>query len=153
VIHYDQVGNGRSTHLPDKPPEFWTVQLFLDELASLVDTLESRTATWCSASLGGMLGAEHATLRPPGLRGLVIADSPAAMSLWAGARRAPGRPAARGGRHAACPREAGTTDSEAYHEAMRVFYDRHVCRVVPWPDEVARTFAAIDEDPTVVSRR
>jgi L-proline amide hydrolase len=32
---------------------------------------------------------------------------------------------------------------------MRVFYDRHVCRVVPWPPEVARTFAAIEEDPTV----
>jgi len=37
---------------------------------------------------------------------------------------------------------AGTTDSEAYQQAMRFFYDRHVCRVVPWPDEVARAFAA-----------
>jgi L-proline amide hydrolase len=44
---------------------------------------------------------------------------------------------------------AGTTASEEYFTAMRVFYDRHVCRVVPWPPEVARTFASIEEDPTV----
>ena len=32
VVHYDQLGCGRSTHLPDKGADFWTVQLFLDEL-------------------------------------------------------------------------------------------------------------------------
>ena len=31
---------------------------------------------------------------------------------------------------------------------MRVFYDRHLCRV-PWPDYVERSFAQMDEDPTV----
>ena len=44
---------------------------------------------------------------------------------------------------------AGTTSSAEYQAAVRVFYDRHVCRVNPWPDEVARTFAAIEADPTV----
>jgi L-proline amide hydrolase len=151
VIHYDQVGNGRSTHLRDKPTEFWTVRLFLDELQSLVDTLGiAENYFVLGQSWGGMLAAEHATLRPAGLRGLVIADSPADMRLWS---------AAAGRLRAELPpgvddilREheaAGTTDSQAYQEAMRGFYDRHVCRVVPWPDEVARAFAAIDEDPTV----
>ena len=31
---------------------------------------------------------------------------------------------------------------------MRVFYDRHLCRV-PWPDCVQRSFDQIDADPTV----
>jgi L-proline amide hydrolase len=151
VIHYDQVGNGRSTHLRDKPPEFWTVRLFLDELSSIVDTLGiARRYHVLGQSWGGMLAAEHATLRPSGLRGLVICDSPASMELWASAAER---------LRAALPpgvddilrahEEAGTTDSEEYHRAMRVFYDRHVCRVVPWPPEVARAFDAIDEDPTV----
>ena len=30
VIHYDQLGCGKSTHLPDKPKDFWTPQLFVD---------------------------------------------------------------------------------------------------------------------------
>jgi L-proline amide hydrolase len=151
VIHYDQVGNGRSTHLRDKPPEFWTVQLFLDELASLVDTLGiAGRYHVLGQSWGGMLAAEHATLRPPGLRGLVICDSPASIELWVSAAtrlRAELPPGVDDILRA--HEAAGTTDSDEYHRAMRVFYDRHVCRVVPWPAEVARTFAAIEDNPTV----
>jgi L-proline amide hydrolase len=29
------------------------------------------------------------------------------------------------------------------------FYKRHVCRLDPWPDEVVRSFAAMESDPTV----
>ena len=31
VIHYDQIGCGNSSHLPDAPPDFWTPALFVDE--------------------------------------------------------------------------------------------------------------------------
>ncbi|NEQ24662.1 MAG: hypothetical protein F6K28_37255 [Microcoleus sp. SIO2G3] len=34
--------------------------------------------------------------------------------------------------------EAGTTDKSAYCDAMMVFYQRHVCRLDPWPDFVKR---------------
>jgi L-proline amide hydrolase len=44
---------------------------------------------------------------------------------------------------------AGTLNSEAYKTASQVFYQRHVCRLDPWPVEVRRTFDAMDEDPTV----
>src|SRR6266496_1375804 len=151
VIHYDQVGNGRSTHLRDKPAEFWTVRLFLDELQSLVDTLGiADRYLVLGQSWGGMLAAEHGVQRPDGLRGLVIADSPADMALWSAAAEQlraalPAEVDATLRRH----EEAGTTESDEYRQAMRVFYDRHVCRVVPWPDELDRSFAAIDADPTV----
>ncbi|TIL88976.1 MAG: alpha/beta fold hydrolase, partial [Mesorhizobium sp.] len=36
VIHYDQIGNGKSTHLPDKGGDFWTVDFFLGELDALL---------------------------------------------------------------------------------------------------------------------
>jgi L-proline amide hydrolase len=29
VVHYDQLGCGRSTHLPYQDPSFWTIELFL----------------------------------------------------------------------------------------------------------------------------
>jgi L-proline amide hydrolase len=44
---------------------------------------------------------------------------------------------------------AGTTDDPEYAEACQVFYQRHVCRLDPWPDGVTAGFAKIDEDPTV----
>ena len=39
VVFYDQLGNGDSTHLPEKVGDagsFWTEQLFLDELDNLL---------------------------------------------------------------------------------------------------------------------
>ena len=151
VIHYDQIGNGKSTHLPDKGGDFWTVAFFLSELDNLLAHLgiADRYAL-LGQSWGGMLGAEHAVLQPRGLKALILANSLASMALWtAGAAtlRAQLPPDVQNAldRHEA----NGTTDDPEYLAAERAFYDRHVCRVVPWPPEVARTFAAIDHDPTV----
>jgi L-proline amide hydrolase len=151
VVHYDQLGCGRSTHLPGKDAGFWTVELFLDELDNLLAGLGiAGRYHVVGQSWGGMLAAEHAVRRPEGLTGLVIADSPASMELWvaeANRLRADLPPDVQGAltRH----EEAGTTGDPEYQEAMMVFYDRHVCRVVPNPPEVAATFAAIEQDPTV----
>lgn len=150
VVHYDQLGNGRSTHLRGIDPGFWTVALFLDELDNLLRHLGIRQYVLLGQSWGGMLAAEHGVRQPEGLRGLVIANSPASMALWreaAAGLRAELPPAVQATleRHEA----AGTTDSVEYRAASQVFYARHVCRVQPMPVEVARTFAAIDADPTV----
>lgn len=151
VIHYDQLGNGKSTRLPDKGQDFWTVALFLEELDALLAHLgiQDRYA-FLGQSWGGMLGAEHAVRQPHGLKALVIANSPANMRTWvaeANRLRAdlPADVQAVLLRHEA----AGTLTDPEYGAASRVFYDRHVCRAVPWPAEVARTFAIMDEDNTV----
>jgi L-proline amide hydrolase len=151
VVLYDQVGNGRSQHLRDAPADFWTVDLFRRELVALVAELGWQDGYHViGQSWGGMLAMEHALQHPPGLRSIVVADSPASMPLWveeANRLRADLPPDARDAlaRHEA----AGTTDSPEYLEAMNVFYRRHVCRLDPWPDDVVRSFAAIEDDPTV----
>lgn len=151
VIHYDQIGNGRSTHLRDKPADFWKPALFLDELASLLKHLGiADNYALLGQSWGGMLGAEHAVTTPPGLQALIIANSPASMGLWlqAAARlrnELPDDVQATLLAHEA----AGTIASDEYKAASQVFYQRHVCRLDPWPDEVRRTFDAMDADPTV----
>ncbi len=151
VIHYDQIGNGKSTHLPDKGADFWTVDFFLGELDALLEHLgiQDRYA-YLGQSWGGMLGAEHGVRRPAGLKALVIANSPASMELWlAGAAKLradlPPEVQATLDAHEA----DGTTDHPDYKAAEKVFNERHVCRVVPMPPEVQRTFDAMEEDPTV----
>jgi len=150
VVQYDQIGNGASTHLRDAPAAFWTVDLFLDELDNLLAHLGIADGyDILGQSWGGMLASEHAVRSPPGLRRLVIADSPASLVTWvaeANRLRAdlPADVQATLLKH----EEAGTTGSLEYAAATRVFYDRHVCRV-PWPDYVRRTFDAIAADPTV----
>src|SRR6266480_2037383 len=39
VVFYDQIGNGRSSHYPERGADFWTVDLFVRELHNLVDAL------------------------------------------------------------------------------------------------------------------
>lgn len=151
VIHYDQVGNGKSTHLPEKGGDFWTVDFFRTELNNLIDHLGQRGAYHVlGQSWGGMLGAEFAVTRPKGLVSLVIANSPASMALWLSeANRLRGELPADVQATLLAHEEAGTTDSAEYQKATEVFNERHVCRVVPMPPEVKRTFDAIVADPTV----
>jgi L-proline amide hydrolase len=151
VIHYDQIGGGRSTHLPERGGDFWTVDLFLAELDNLLTVLGVKDGYHLlGQSWGGMLGAEHALRRPAGLRALVISNSPASIPLWvAGANRLRSElpPEVRDAldRHEA----AGTIEDPEYVDATQAFYDRHVCRVVPNPPEVAKTMELLREDPTV----
>ncbi len=151
VVHYDQLGCGRSTHLPDADTDFWNVQLFLDELDNLLQALGiADQHAVLGQSWGGMLGAEYGVRRPAGLRALVIANSPASMELWLSEanrlrEQLPPDVQATLLEH----EEAGTTSSPEYLAAEQVFYDRHVCRVVPNPPEVVASFAALEVDPTV----
>jgi len=151
IVHYDQLGNGGSTHLPDRGADFWTPDLFLDELDNLLRHLGiTDDYVLFGQSWGGMLAVRHAARRPAGLCGLVVANSPASYPLWL-QEAAVLRAALPEGvddtlrRHEA----AGTTDSEEYFEAMRVFYERHVCRLKPWPRDFMASFMEVYNDPTV----
>jgi L-proline amide hydrolase len=150
-VLYDQVGNGRSEHLPDADPSLWTVDLFATELEALLEHLgiDGRYHL-VGHSWGGMLGFAHALGRPPGLLSLVAADAPASMRDFAAGcaeLRATLPEAVR--RVLDAEEAAGRTSSPAYLAAAEEFAARFVCRLDPWPDAVVRTNDAIADDPTV----
>ena len=151
VIHYDQLGCGNSTLLPDKGADFWTVQLFIDELNNLVDHLKQRAAFHVlGQSWGGMLGAEYGITRPSGLKSLTIANSPASMELWVQEANRLRSEMPQDVQDALNKHEkAGTTDDPEYQAATMRFYERHVCRVIPFPPEVVETFDQVARNPTV----
>jgi len=150
AILYDQIGCGNSTHLKEKPADFWTPELFMEELVLLTKHLKIQDSyALLGQSWGGMLGMQFATHRPEGLKVLVVCDSPAGMKMWVSEaeklrKQLPDEVEATLRRH----EDAGTTDSPEYEAAVNVFYDRHLCRV-PMPPDVAASFAQLAEDPTV----
>jgi L-proline amide hydrolase len=150
VIHYDQLGCGNSTHLPDAPADFWTPALFIDEFHAVRSALGIEDYHLLGQSWGGMLGAEIAVLQPPGLASLSICNSPASMALWMAAAAelraqlpAPTQDAL--DRH----EKAGTVTDPEYLAATEEFYVRHVCRVVPAPQDFVDTVKQMEADPTV----
>ena len=139
LIFYDQLGCGRSD-LPRRP-SLWTVELFVEEVGAVRDALGLDRIHLFGNSWGGMLAMEYALTQPAGLASLVLASSPASMPQWVtrpDRLRAELPPEVQEtlSRH----EEAGTTDDPAYEQACMAFYVRHVCRVVPWPDCVNRSF-------------
>jgi L-proline amide hydrolase len=148
-VLYDQIGCGRSQHLSDAPASFWTVAL-RRELAALVEHLGIAARYHVlGQSWGGMLGMEHALEHPPGLRSLVVANSPASIQLWVSeANRLRTLLPPEVQRTLQRHEQSGTTDSQEYEHAVMVFYERHLCRI-PFPDGLQRSFAQLAEDPTV----
>jgi L-proline amide hydrolase len=150
VIHYDQVGCGHSTHLPDKPADFWTPELFVDEFHTVRTALGIEQYHLLGQSWGGMLGAEISVRRPAGLASLSICNSPASMDLWVAAAnelraQLPAETRAALDRHEA----AGTVTDPEYLAATEEFYRRHVCRVVPTPTDFVDSEKQMEAEPTV----
>ncbi|WP_135453784.1 proline iminopeptidase-family hydrolase [Mycobacterium sp. DL99] len=150
VIHYDQLGCGNSTHLPDAPADFWTPQLFVDEFHTVREALGIDRYHVLGQSWGGMLGAEIAVRAPAGLTSLSICNSPASMQLWvegAAELRAQLPPEVQSAleRHEA----DGTVTDPEYLAATEEFYRRHVCRVEPMPKDFADTVTQMEAEPTV----
>lgn len=150
AVLYDQIGCGNSTHLADKPKEFWTPELFMEELTELTKHLGiADRYNIVGQSWGGMLGMQFAITRPKGLNALVVADSPASMEVWVSEanklrKELPPEVEATLLKHEA----AGTTDDVAYVAAVDVFYSRHLCRI-PQPPYVVASFTQLAADPTV----
>ena len=155
VILNDQLGCGRSTHLRDRHGDagFWTEALFRAELDNLIDGLDLRHHGFhlLGHSWGGMLASAYAATRPPGLRRLVVSNSPANMPLWLEAANTLRRQLPSDVQQALDKGERdGTVESDEYKAAVAEYYKRFMCRAEPWPaPEAASAMRAIDEDPTV----
>jgi len=149
VIFYDQLGCGLS-HLDESKPEMWTVDLYCEEIDAVRVALGLERIHLLGQSWGGMLAMEYLIRRPRGVASATIASSPASMIQWveeANRLRSQLPPQINAVllKHEA----AGTTNSPEYQSAMMEFYNRHVCRVVPHPEEVQRSFAKLTEYPEV----
>jgi L-proline amide hydrolase len=148
IIFYDQLGCGNSDQPND--PSLWSVELFLGELATVRQELELHHIHLLGHSWGGMLAMEYALTQPVGLASLILASSPASIPQWIAEanrlRKELPQEVEQTLRH---HEEAGTTDEVAYEEAMQVFYQRHVCRLDPWPEPWKRAFVKLMANPEV----
>ncbi|PBK80642.1 proline-specific peptidase [Armillaria gallica] len=152
VVFYDQLGNGQSTHLNDPPKDFWTPELFMDELDNLLDKLGIPDRfDLLGQSWGGMLAGQYAATRAPkGLRRLIILNAPASMELYqegVDSLLDKFRPefVAMLKKH----EQEGTTTSKEYQEGTMTFMKKHVCTLDRWPADVVTSFKAYMENPTV----
>ncbi|KAI1459872.1 proline-specific peptidase [Annulohypoxylon moriforme] len=143
LVFYDQIGCGRSTHLPDRAGDekFWCMDLFIQELDNLLDhlKLQQRPIDIYGHSWGGILAASWASRPSPptrNLRRLVLSSSPASMSGFR-ADLAMLRMQLPEDVQAVLNHADETKDfmSPEYQDAIEVFYQRHLSLTRPWPPQ------------------
>lgn len=135
VIHYDQLGSGRS----DRPTDtkLWTLERFVEELRQVVEFLKLEEVHILGHSWGTMLAASYLFEKPGGVRSVILSGPALDAQRWERDQRDYLKefPQELQETIERSERE-GTTDTAEYEEAMMAFYKRHLCRVDPWPKEM-----------------
>jgi len=143
VVFYDQLDAGRSDRPND--PKNWVVARFLDEIKGLRNALDLPRIVVFGNSWGGTLAAAYAALRPAGLERLVLSSPLIATKRWITDNET---------HRIALPNDVvtvmkeceagGRTDAPEYQAAVQIFYERHFCRLKPWPDNLLATFETLN---------
>ncbi len=143
--YYDQLGCGFS----DAPqePSLWTVDRYREEVEQVRKALGLERFVLYGHSWGGMLGMEYALHHPEHLSGLIVSNMTASVAEYVKyaevlVSQLPAAAQAVIARH----RAKGDYDSPEYQKVlMEEVYNRHVCRLDPWPEPVQRCFRLINE--------
>ncbi len=143
VVFYDQLGCGKS----DKPDDtsLWRIERFVHEVDEVREALGLDRVHLLGQSWGGWLSIEYMLSQPTGIVSLTLASTSSSTAEFVReANRlidelpADMRDALREGDR------TQNYDSPAYVRAMGEFYQRHVCRLDPWPDAMQRTGANLE---------
>lgn len=145
VVFYDQLGCGRSDRPDD--PLLWVMGTFVDELATLRDAVGLDRIHLLGHSWGGWLALEYALGRPPDLGGLVLASTCASLPAFAAETRRLKNSLSADVREVIDRHDAqSSTDADEYNEAAMAYYSRWICRRVPFPEHVMRSFTHMSEE-------
>ena len=145
VVFYDQLGCGKSDHPDD--PALWVMDTFVDEVTAVREGIGLDRVHLLGHSWGGWLALEYVLRRPPGLVSLILASACASLPAFAAETKRlkeslPADVRETIDRHEA----AGTTHDEAYVDATMAYYTQWVCRRVPFPEHVMRSFTNMREE-------
>ena len=145
VVLYDQLGSGRSAGPSDAG--LWTLDRFVQELESLRETLGFGRVHLLGHSWGGSLAASYAIRHPQRVRGLFLASPLIRTVRWIEACKARLQALGSPWREVIERREAeGNLGLPDYQAATFAFYQRHFCRIVPWPDALVRAFKGMNAE-------
>jgi proline-specific peptidase len=136
VIFWDQLGCGKSECQSDV--KLWTMERSVAEMDAVVQALGLNGFHIFGNSWGGMLAQQYVLDATRGAASLTISNSTASIPQFSDtvARLKSGLdPATQSAidRH----ETAGTTHSAEYQAAIQTWNETYLCRLIPWPDELA----------------
>ena len=146
VIFYDQLGCGHSGRPADTA--LYTVSRFVDEVEQVCFALQLRDFHLLGQSWGGMLALEFVLRKqPPGLRSIILSAPLISTKRWISDQEMWISKLPEQIREIIKKHELDKDfESPAYQEAMMHFYQKHLCRLDPWPECLTRTMEKMGVD-------
>jgi proline-specific peptidase len=145
VIFYDQLGCGKSDQPDDR--SLWRMQRFVAEVATVREALGLEQVHLLGQSWGGWLAIEYMLSQPAGVVSLILASTSASLPQFVAetTRLKTGLPLEI---QQTLQRYEAREDYHHpdYEAAVLEFYQRHVCRLDPWPEPLRRTSANLDRN-------
>ena len=139
VILYDQLDSGHSDRPND--PANWTIERFVLEIDNIREALGLDRVLVFGNSWGGTVAAEYAISQPAGLAAVVLSSPLISTKRWIADNTAYRNNLPDNVKKTLDKHEAeGTIESQEYMDAVMVFYNRHLNRMNPWPEELNRSF-------------
>ena len=143
VIFYDQLGCGRSDR-PAASEGYFVQEHFIAEIDSLRETLGLDSFHLLGHSWGGLLAALYALEQPENVQSITFASPLIAVSRWVDdcnrlKAKLPSELQDTIDRHEA----SGNTTCPEYAAANFEWWRRHVCRVVPFPEDLERALSGM----------
>lgn len=128
VILYDQLGAGNS----DRPDDMslWHVDRFVEELACVREALGLEEVHLLGHSWGTMLAASYLLTKPAGVKSVIFSSPCLSAPRWAADQAAYIKELPEDVQEVIARCEStGTTDSQEYQDAMKLYYKLHLCRL------------------------
>ena len=147
VIFYDQLGCGRS----DAPENdsLYTIPRSVEEVDAVRRALGLDRIVLFGSSWGSMLAIEYFVTRGGlGVEKLVLSGALASIpQAVAGMRRLLEALPNGGGARLRTLEAQGQLQTDEYQSLVQSFYEKHLCRAVPWPPDVLATVDNISKSP------
>jgi proline-specific peptidase len=140
VVFFDQLGCG----LSDRPDDtsLWTADFFVDEVDAVREALGLDYHHLFGNSWGGMLAMDYMIQRKPQLASVTVSNSPGSMARFvADCERLLSELPVDVQRTIRWHEERGYYSCMEYQGAVAYWYQKHMCRVSPWPDGLERSLA------------
>ncbi|MDQ0412258.1 proline iminopeptidase-family hydrolase [Mesobacillus stamsii] len=144
IYFYDQLGSYHSDQPND--PSLWNVERFREEVEEVRKYLGLDQFYLFGSSWGGLLGMEYALKYQENLKGLIISNMTASIASYV--------------EHInhlrdQLPADIVTTmkayeaaedyENPEYQELIQIHLnEKHICRLVPWPESVVRGFSRMN---------
>jgi proline iminopeptidase len=145
IIFYAQLGS----FLSDQPDDIklWTVDRFRGEVEEVRQALQLENFYLYGHSWGGMLAIEYALEYQNHLRGLILSNTPISIKAYLTYinKLRSDLPQEVQDRMAVFEKELDFSNPAYQNIMLEEIYLRHLCRLVPWPDALQKTFEHLNE--------